>query len=293
MARGAAQQSLLLLVLCWATAALKRCPRGSFLDAVGKLVPSPDGKYWETVNYRHTAHCKLCPAGKYSNSVQSQVCTECPGGNARGGLKRYTGWTGTYSSDGATQCHACPVGKWRIHSGKSFCWVQIDEVHKTHAPNTLKPWDPKTWELKKNTRAIKNKLLHTTSGKGPENPDFKPDHSAMCCVSKCGKLSNGRDPQGHLIEDARADCRLGCHTWVRFSSLNWEAGRWASKLRKKCETDCSMHVQYAKLYNTVTGKPFKRLSSNVTGDSQRYGDQAIRVHEGFCRQGCNYFMSCM
>ena len=131
---GAAQQSLLLLVLCWATAALKRCPRGSFLDVVGKLVPSPDGKYWETVNYRHTAHCKLCPAGKYSNSVQSQVCTECPGGNARGGLKRYTGWTGTYSSDGATQCHACPVGKWRIHSGKSFCWVQIDEVHKTHAP---------------------------------------------------------------------------------------------------------------------------------------------------------------
>ena len=53
------------------------------MDAVGKLVPSPDGKYWETVNYRHTAHCKLCPAGKYSNSVQSQVCTECPGGNAR------------------------------------------------------------------------------------------------------------------------------------------------------------------------------------------------------------------
>ena len=263
------------------------------MDAVGKIVPSPDGKYWETANYRHIAHCKLCPAGKYSNTVQSQMCAECPGGNARGGLKRFTGWTGTYSTDGATQCSVCPLGKWRMNSGKSFCWVQIDEIHKKHIPVKLNAWDKRSWAIKKKMRSMKNELLHTTSGKEPENPDFKPQQSAMCCVRKCGKLSNGRDSEGHLIEDARGDCELGCHTWVRFSSLNWEAGRWASKLRKKCETDCSLHVQYVKLYDTVSGKPFNRLASNVTGSSQRYNNQAIRVHQSFCKQGCNFFMSCM
>lgn len=236
----------------------KVCPKGAFLG--------PEQAMSTTYLHAHVP-CLSCPAGKFSATKDATSCAACP--------------MGQFSAfSGSLRCGYCPMGKFQSYPGQDLCWVAINTMHKI-ASVSLDGGERSKSAIKAIRAMGVAKLLHTTSGETGENLAYKPRDAIGCCHKRCAALTQARDAAGQLLEDVRADCALGCHTWIAHSSLNWEAGRWVKKLHEKCKHDCGGMSTLQK--GGVTGGGAR--------ERRRHGLRKLAHH--FCEAGCDKYLQCL
>ena len=108
----------------------------------------------------------------------------------------------------------------------------------------------------------------------PQNVHYNPSTVKKCCMNECAADS--------LTDDRKADCKIGCDSWMSKSSLNWQGGGWSERLEKQCVKDC---------YQPGLWAAHKQKSP---GDTESYWHSAAKAgEEEYCQRGCKRYSQCV
>jgi len=108
----------------------------------------------------------------------------------------------------------------------------------------------------------------------PQNVHYNPSTVKKCCMNSCAADS--------LTDVRKADCKIGCDSWMSKSSLNWQGGGWSERLEKQCVKDCYQPGLWAA----------HKLKSST--DTESYWHSAAKAgEEEYCQRGCKHYSQCV